>query len=155
MRNKLLTPILIAFVLLVLSIAASAQGPCRERGSIRSITKARSGNFETVTFEMVGNKLPQIVEVRNEKPPIENYGGDNLHLKGPYFKSVNLRMVPWTCTIRENLGARTSTITGVAQEEQFEGYVGYAIGYQGRSNYVGISKTTGRKTSKVVVKFKR
>jgi hypothetical protein len=155
MKNKILIALSVTSALFALSIAASAQAPCKEDGSIRSVTKARSGNFETVTFEIVGSTLPQIVEVRNEKPPITNYGGDNLHMKGPYFKSVNLRMVPWTCDIRENFRVRTSTITGVKQEEQFEGYVGYAIGYTSKRKYVGVTKTIGAKTSKVVVKFRR
>ena len=156
MKNKLITLAAACCGLVLLSSAASAQmQKCTEAGSIRSVTKARSGNFETVTFEIVGSALPEIVEVRNEKPPITNYGGDNLHMKGPYFKSVNLRMVPWTCEIRENLGARTTTITGVKQEEQFEGYVGYAIGYTSKRKYVGVTKITGAKTSKVIVKFRR
>jgi hypothetical protein len=155
MKNKLLVLAAISCSIVALSIAATAQGPCKDPGSIRSVTKARMGNFETVTFEIVGNALPDTVEVRDEKPPITNYGGDNLHMKGPYFKSVNLRMVPWTCDIRENLHAATRTITGVKQEEQFEGYVGYAIGYTSKRKYVGVIKTTGAKTSKVVVKFRR
>src|SRR5439155_3162881 len=103
-----------------------AQEPrCIDAGPIRSVDKARSGNFETVTFDIVG-RLPQSIEVTNTKPPIENYSGDDLRMKGPYFKSVSIHMVAWNCRIREDLGAATTTITGVKQTEQFEGYVSYA-----------------------------
>jgi hypothetical protein len=156
MKKKLSIITILCCTVLLLSSPASAQSKiCSQLGSIRSVTKARIGNFETVTFEIVGHRLPQIVEIRNEKPPITNYEGENLHLRGPYFKSVNLRMVPWDCNIRENFRDRTTTITGVAQEEQFEGYVGYAIGYTARSKYVGKTTVTGPKTSKVIIKFKR
>lgn len=155
MKNKLLILTSAAAILLVSSLAATAQDRCKEPGSIRSVTKARAGNYETVTFEIVGNKLPDSIEVENAKAPITNYGGDNLHMKGPYFKQVNIHMVDWMCNIRENVGARTSTITGVKQTEQFEGYVGYAIGYTKKAKYVGFTKTTGPKISKVVVKFRR
>jgi hypothetical protein len=156
MKNKLIVLAAVTLGILGFSTVASAQlKSCSETGSIRSVTKARSGNFETVTFEIVGNILPEVVEVEDAQPPITNYGGDNLHMKGPKFKVVNLRMVPWGCRIRENLNARTSTITGVKQTEQFEGYVSYAIGYRKTSKYVGFTKTNGGKVSKVVVKFKR
>ena len=155
MKNKIITLISVCMGILCLSFAAIAQNPCSEKGSVRSVTKARSGNFETVTFEIVGDTLPETVEVKNAKPPIRNYPGVNLHLRGPYFKIVNLRMVPWTCNIRESLGAKTSTITGVKQTEQFEGYISYAIGYSKRSNYLGVTKTTGTETSKIVITFRR
>jgi hypothetical protein len=156
MKNKLITLAAACMSVAILSMTASAQlQRCTESGSVRSVTKARRGNFETVTFEIVGNTLPDKVEIENAKPPITNYNGDNLHMKGPLFKEVHLNMVAWTCKIRENLGASTMTITGVKQTEQFEGYVSYAIGYTKRSKYVGITKTTGVKTSKVVVKFRR
>jgi hypothetical protein len=93
--------------------------------------------------------------MENVKPPIESYVGDNLHMRGPLFKEIHLSMVPWTCNIRENLDAATKTITGVKNAEQFEAHVSYAIGYTKRSKYVGFTKTTGVKTSKVVVKFRR
>jgi hypothetical protein len=155
MKKHLLGSLFASWALLVLSIAVSAQEPrCTEQGSIRSITKARSGNFETVTLEIVG-RLPDSVEVTNADAPIENYSGDNLHMRGPYFKSVSVHIVAWNCRIRENLGSPTRTITGVKQTEQFEGYVSYAIGYTSKKKYVGYTNANGTKTSKVVVKFRR
>ena len=55
MKNKIITLISVCMGILCLSFAAIAQNPCSEKGSVRSVTKARSGNFETVTFEIVGD----------------------------------------------------------------------------------------------------
>ncbi|MFL6375606.1 MAG: hypothetical protein ACJ73D_13145, partial [Pyrinomonadaceae bacterium] len=111
MKTKLLAIPFVTFVLCVLSAAASAQEPkCTEQGSIRSVISARTGNFETVTFTIIGKSLPDSVEVTNVKPPITNYGGDNLHMKGPAYKSVSLHMVPWNCISRNDFLAATKTI---------------------------------------------
>ena len=155
MKKHLLLAFSATSVFFTLSLGVSAQEPrCTEQGSIRSVTKSRTGNFETVTFEIVGG-LPQSIEVKNVKPPIENYGGDNLHMNGPYFKSVSLHMVAWNCRIRDNFAAPTTTITGVENTEQFEGYVSYVIGYTSKKKYVGFSKLPGAARSKVIVKFRR
>jgi hypothetical protein len=143
-------------VLVVSTVFASAQlKRCTEPGSIRSVTTARSGNFETVTFEFNGNSLPQNIEVTNEKPPIENYTGDNLHMRGKAFKGIHMHMVNWMCNIAENFKAKTSTIKDVKNSEQFEGYVTYVIGYTPKSKYVGKTEITGPKRSRIIIKFKR
>lgn len=136
-------------------LASAQQKRCTENGSIRSVTTARSAGFETVTFEFNGNSLPQKIEVTNEKPPIENYSGDNLHMKGTAFKGVHMSMVNWTCNIAENFRARTTTIKDVKNSEQFEGYVTYVIGYSPKSKYVGKTEVRGPHRSKVIIKFKR
>ena len=128
---------------------------CTEAGSVRSVTTAISGNFETVTFEFNGKHLPQNIEVTNEKAPIENYGGDNLHMKGKAFKGIHMNMVNWTCNIAENFKAKTTTIRDVKNSEQFEGYVTYVIGYTPKSKYVGKTEVMGPTRSKVIIKFKR
>jgi hypothetical protein len=99
--------------------------------------------------------LPQNVEVTNETPPIENYSGNNLHMKGKAFKGVHMNMVSWTCNIAENFKAKTSTIKDVKNSEQFEGYVTYVIGYTPKSKYVGKTEITGPKRSRIIIKFKR
>lgn len=148
---------LVAAVISIAAVSAvSAQStPCTDPGAIRSVTKARSGGYETVTFEINGRDLPQTVEIRNEKPPIEDYGGTNLHMKGKAFKSVNLRLVPWMCDIRENFRARTTTIKDVKQTEQFEGHVSYVIGYSPKSKYVGKSVVRSGNRTKLIIKFRR
>jgi hypothetical protein len=154
MRNKLV--LLIAAYSLLGATTAVGQVPnCTEPGSIRSVTKARQGNLETVTFEYIGRKLPDVVEVQDKKPPITNYGGETLHIKGNAFKSVHMHLVGWTCKIRENFKTRTSTIQDIRQTEQFEGYVSYAIGYSAKSKYVGKSVVRAGRITKLVLKFRR
>jgi hypothetical protein len=143
-------------LLLTCAVFTSAQiTRCTEKGSIRSVTKARSGNFETVTFEFNGTSLPQNREVTDETAPIENYSGKNLHMKGKAFKGIHMNIVPWTCSIAENFKANTATIKDIRNTEQFEGYVSYVIGYTSKAKYVGKTEVTGPKTSRIVLKFKR
>ena len=153
MKKHLLTLLSVASVLLALSIAASAQGPCKDPGSIRSVTKARTGNFETVTF-LINDGEPEVT-VSNAKPPFEDYGGKHLRIPGKAWKEVLLRGIFWTCTIKENFGAQTRTITGIKQTEQFEGQARYVIGYSAKAKYVGQTNTVSGKTRKIVLKFRR
>ncbi|MBV9215302.1 MAG: hypothetical protein JO053_03925 [Acidobacteria bacterium] len=155
MKSTLRTALSVTCLVFVLSLAAAAQAPCTEKGSIRSVTKARSGNFETVTFLFNGNKLPDKIDVSDETPPITNYGGDNLHMKGKAFKGVHMSLVSWTCKIRENFSAATTTIRDIKNTEQFEGYVSYVIGYARKSKYVGKTTSTAGKNAKIVIKFRR
>ena len=156
MKNKLFLVFSAFSLTIAFACSASAQlKRCTEDGSIRSVTTARAGNFETVTFEFNGKTLPQNIEVTNEKPPIENYGGDNLHMNGKAFKGVHMNMVSWTCNIAENFKAKTTTIKDVKNSEQFEGYVTYVIGYTAKSKYVGKTEVKGPSRSKVILKFKR
>lgn len=155
LKKKLIILSSMCACMLALATLSLAQERCTEDGSIRSVTKARSGNYETVTFEFNGKGLPQNINVTNEKPPIEDYGGENLHMKGKYFKGIHMNMVMWTCTIRENFGAKTTTIKDVKNSEQFEGYVTYVIGYTSKSKYVGKTEIIGAKRSKIIIKFKR
>jgi len=155
MKKPFITLATLLYGMAALVAGAYSQEPrCTEQGSIRSVTKAASGSVETVTFELNSKTLPA-VEITNEKPPIQNYSGANLHMRGPLFKGVHIHMVAWNCRIREDLGSKTRTITGVKQTEQFEGYVSYAIGYTSKKKYVGVTKITGPKVSKVIVKFRR
>jgi hypothetical protein len=156
MKNKLAIFAGLCCSVVIFALTASAQTQrCTEEGSIRSVTKGRSGRVETVTFELVGRGLPSKVEVRDEKPPIEDYGGENLHMKGRVFKSVFFGIVPWMCDIRESFKAKTTTIRDIKQTEQFEGYVSYAIGYTAKNKYAGKSVVYGRRSTKVIVKFRR
>jgi len=140
--------------LLLLASGSFAQETCTEAGSILSVTKARSGKTETVTFEV--NSTSPDYEVKTEKPPFQDYGGEKtLHIKGPYYKSVYFKSVSWMCDIAEKLKASTSNIAAVRNIEQFEGYVDYVIGYKKRGSYVGTTKTTEGGRTRIVVKFKR
>ena len=153
-RKKLLIVSFAFALLLGLAVSSAAQGNCTEDRSIRSVTKARAGNFETVTFDVQSDDPDY--EVRTEKPPFQEYGEDKaIHIKGPHYKSVYFKSVIWTCNIVEKLKASTSNIAAVRNIEQFEGYVNYIVGYKKRGSYVGTTKTTHGGRTKIVVKFKR
>ncbi len=146
--------ILLSAVCFLFVGSSAAQQNCTEDGSIKRIVKARSGNFETVTFEFNGIEAPT-PEVKTVRPPFEDYGGNRVRVSGRYFKSVNFRSVNWTCRIRESLRAATTNVAGVKNTEQFEGHVEYIVGYRKRSSYVGSSSFRSGKLHKVVLKFRR
>ena len=135
------------------TLTFAQQQKCTEPGSIKRISKARSGKFETVTFE-VFTPSPTL-KVTNAHRPFENYNGDPVHIRGNYFKEVRFTGVNWTCKIVQNFHAATSTVMGIANTEQFEGYVTYIIGYKTKSKYVGQSSSTSGGVKRIVFKFKR
>lgn len=153
MKLKLITLAATYGMLLVLSIFSFGQN-CTERGSIKRVANAKTGNFETVTFEV--NSANPDYTVETAHPPFTLGESDKtIHIRGKYFKSIYFKSVAWTCRIAESLSTPTNTIMDIRNTEQFEGYVTYTIGYRTKSKYVGTTKiTTGDKT-KVVVKFKR
>ena len=153
MKKHLLILSAIAVFVSGMSVAASAQGPCKDPGSVRSVTKTRSGNFETVTF-LINDGDPEVT-VSDVKPPFEDYGGTHLRIPGKAWKEVLLRGIFWTCDIKENFRASTKTITGIKQTEQFEGQASYVIGYSSKKKYVGETNTVSGKTRRIVIKFRR
>jgi hypothetical protein len=154
MKNKfLITLAAAAFIFMFSGIATAQLSYCSEPGSLMRVTKSRVGRFEYVTFELKANDPSYTVE--NAKPPFYDYSGEKrLRIKGTAFKSVNFRSIAWQCKIRENFAAATTTVQGIKNVEQFEGYVKYIIGYSAKSKYVGVS-ASGVGSTKVVLKFKR
>jgi hypothetical protein len=154
MKKKFLLTLAVCAVIFAFSSVATAQlKNCTEPGSIMSVKKSRVGKFEYVTFELKAND-PNY-EVSNAKPPFTDYSGDTvLRIKGRAFKSIQFRGVSAECKIRENFSAATTTVQGIKNTEQFEGYVTYVIGYSAKAKYVGDS-VSGVGSSKVTLKFKR
>ena len=153
---KIKTTIFVAAfaAIMVLSGLTAAQIKCTEAGTIRSVTKASSGNFETVTFDVM-NKKPDF-KVSKARPPFSQYGSEErLRIRGNYFQSIVFRGINWECKITEALSAKTNNIKAVRSIEQFEGQVEYIIGYNKRGSYVGQSVTRTRKGSRVTLKFKK
>ena len=106
-----------------------------------------------MTFELKAND--PAYEIENVKPPFYDYSGEKrLRIKGTAFKSVYFRSIAWQCKIRENFAAATTTVQGIKNVEQFEGYVKYIIGYSARSKFVGVS-VSGVGSTKVTLKFRR
>jgi hypothetical protein len=119
------------------------------------VTKTRSGNFETVTFVLNARTPPDHVIEDTHPPFTYSESDDVVHVRGKVFKSIQFRGVFWTCSIAENFKADTKTIMDVKQDEQFEGYVSYVIGYTKKSKYVGKSVVKNGKRCKVILKFRR
>jgi hypothetical protein len=154
MKNKTLIFAAAFAVVLTLAGLTSAQNKCTEAGSIRSVSKASSGNFETVTFDVMIKK-PDF-KVTRARPPFSEYGSEKrLRIRGRYFQSIVFRGINWECKIAEALSASTSNIKAVKSIEQFEGQVEYIIGYDKRGSYVGQSVTRTRKGSRVTLKFRK
>ncbi len=154
MKNKFFIILAACVMLFVFSSLTFAQGKCTEPGSIKRVTKTRSGNFEYVTFEVLS--AGPTYEVKNAKRPFQMYGDEKiLRIKGNFFKSIVFRDVYWMCEIAENFSAATSNIMAVKMIEQFEGQVEYIIGYRTRAKYVGVSMTGTGSSRKVVLKFRR
>ena len=136
------------------TVTFAQQQRCTEDGSIKRVTKSVSGNFELVTFEVLSTD--PAYKVTTAKVPFSEYGSEKpLHIKGPYYKSIVLTGINWTCKISEKLSAATTTITAVKSVEQFEGQVEYIIGYKTKGKFVSSYKTGTGNSRKVVLKFKR
>lgn len=153
MKTKLFMIAAAFAAMLLLAGLVSAQ-KCTEPGSIKRVTKTRSGNFEYVTFEVLS--ADPDYKVSNAKPPFSEYGSEKrLRITGPYYKSVVIKGIFWTCKIGENFSARTSAITAVKSVEQFEGQAEYIIGYKAKSKFVSSYATGTGDRRNVTLKFKR
>lgn len=154
MKIKFLNLVAVCAAILMMSAFADAQQKrCTEDGSIKRVTKASSGKFETVTFEIL-NRNPTY-EVTTAKPPFSMYGSERrLRIAGPNYKSIVIRDIAWMCRIAEDLKGTTVNIKAVKSVEQFEGQVEYIIGYAKRGSFVGESITKTKKGSLVVLKFR-
>lgn len=153
MKIKLLSFTACVAAILLFSGLASAQ-KCTENGSIKRVSKASSGKYETVTFEIL-SKSPNF-EVTNANPPFSEYGSEKtLRIRGTYFKSVVFRDINWTCKITESLSAKTSNIKAVKNIEQFEGQAEYIIGYAKKGSYVGQTATRTKRGKLIILKFKK
>lgn len=154
MKSKTFRLVALCAAILTMSTFAAAQKKCTEDGTIKRVTKASSGKYETVTFEML-IKDPTF-EVSTAKPPFSIYGSEKrLKIAGPYYKSIIIRGINWECTIGEDLKGRTSNIKAVKSVEQFEGQVEYIIGYAKKGSYVGEKLTKTKKGSLLALKFKK
>jgi len=154
MKSKTLFLVAAFAAMVIFSGLAAAQAKCTEAGTIKSVTKASSGNFETVTFDTLIRE-PDL-KVSNARPPFSQYGSEKrLKIRGNYFKSIVLRGINWECKISEAFAAKTSNVKAVKSVEQFEGQVEYIIGYNKRGSYVGHSVAKTKKGSRVTLKFRK
>ncbi len=155
MKNNFISILAVSAAVLICSTVSLAQGiKCKEDGTITRVSKAVSGAFELVTFD-VKIKKPDFT-VRNAKPPFQQYGSERrLKVRGDHFKSIVFRGINWECTIGESFAAATSNIKAVRSIEQFEGQVEYIIGYTKKGSYVSQTITRTASGSRVTLKFKK
>lgn len=153
MKIKLLSFTTCIAAMLLFAGLASAQ-KCTENGSIKRVSKASAGKYETVTFEVL-SKSPNF-EVTTARPPFSEYGSEKtLRIRGTYYKSVVFRDINWTCKITESLSAKTSNIKAVKNIEQFEGQAEYIIGYAKKGSYVGQTSKRTKRGKYIILKFKK
>lgn len=153
MKNKILTVAALFIAFLALTNSAVAQ-KCTEDGSIKRVSKASAGKYETVTFEVL-SKEPTF-EVTTARPPFSEYGSEKtLRIRGSYFKSIVFRGIYWECKITESLSAKTANIKAVKSIEQFEGQAEYIIGFAKKGSYVGQTSTPTKRGKLIVLKFKK
>ena len=153
MKIKLLSVTACLAAILTFAGFASAQ-KCTENGSIKRVSKASAGKYETVTFEVL-SKDPNF-EITTARPPFSEYGSEKtLRIRGTYFKSIVFRGINWTCKIAESFSAKTANIKAVKSIEQFEGQVEYIIGYAKKGSYVGKTATSTKRGKLIVLKFRK
>jgi hypothetical protein len=109
--------------------------------SFREMRVAKQKGFDRVVFEFAEN-VPNY-NVHFEKPPITNYGGDDLKMSGKAFVVVQFHLVSYpedadTSKIvleipRNKLSV--PVVTEIKNSEWFEGYLSFAIGLKRRTPF--------------------
>jgi hypothetical protein len=141
---------LIALVLaLIAAPSLSYAAPCSEVGSIIKVENTKVGPNEYVNF-YIKTATPDFTVKAVQGPKFDVGEGDApLIIKGNKWTEVAFKGVNWTCEIPLALHLPKPIIRQVSSTEQFEGYVTYVIGRQGK-NYRGQTVTAipgGRKIS--------
>jgi hypothetical protein len=109
--------------------------------SYRGMRVAKQKGFDRVVFEFDG-EMPNY-NVNFEKPPITNYGGDDLKMSGKAFVVVQFHMVPYpedadvSKLVLEIPGNKLNVplVTEIKNSEWFEGYLSFAIGLRMRKPF--------------------
>jgi hypothetical protein len=109
--------------------------------SFKEMRVAKQKGFDRVVFEFAEN-VPNF-SVHFEKPPITNYGGEDLKMSGKAFVVVQFHLVSYpedadTSKIvfeipRNKLKA--PVVTEIKNSEWFEGYLSFAIGLRKRTPF--------------------
>ncbi len=109
--------------------------------SFREMRVAKQKGFDRVVFEFAGD-VPNY-NVRFEKPPITNYGGDDLKMSGKAFVVVQFHIISYpenadvsklVLEIPRNK-LRVPLVTEIKNSEWFEGYLSFAIGLKMRKPF--------------------
>jgi len=129
--------------------------PCTDPGSIKKVSKTRSGSFEYVVFDYIKPPDPTYSVDTAHRPFAQDGSGDPVFVKGNRFKGVTFRSAVWTCTIQTNFSSHTTEIRDIKSVGQFEGDISYVIGYKKKANYISNYFYDVGSIRKIVVKFRR
>ncbi|MBV9958518.1 MAG: hypothetical protein JO360_08860 [Acidobacteria bacterium] len=113
----------------------------RNSSSFNVMRVAKQKGFDRVVFEFDG-EVPNY-SVHFEKPPIEDYSGENLRMSGRAFVVVQFFTISYP---DENDAAkkivdlprnkvRAGLVTEIRNSEWFEGYLSFAIGLRKRTPF--------------------
>lgn len=120
---------------------ASVERNDNPSSSFREMRVAKQKAFDRVVFEFAG-EVPNY-NVHFEKPPITNYGGEDLKMSGKAFVVVQFHMVSYpenadTSKIVFDIPKnklRVPIVTEIKNSEWFEGYLSFAIGLRMRKPF--------------------
>ena len=128
--------IIAACLAMVASPLISHAAKCSEDGSIIKVENTKVGPNEYVNF-YIKSAAPDFTIKAGQGPKFDLGEGDApLIVKGNKWTEVAFKGVNWTCEIPLALHLPKPIIRQVSNTEQFEGYVTYVIGRQGK-NYRG------------------
>ncbi len=127
--------------------------PCSEVGSIVKVENTKVGPNEYVNF-YINSTTPDFTVKAVQGPKFDLVEGDPpLIVKGNKWTEVAFKGVNWTCEIPLALHLPKPIIRQVSNTEQFEGYVTYVIGRQGKS-YRGQTVTAIPGGTKISLKYR-
>lgn len=131
----------------------SHAAPCSEKGSIIKVENTKIGPNEYVNF-YIKSATPDFTVKAVQGPKFDLAEGDPpLIVKGTKWTEVAFKGVNWTCEIPLALHLPKPIIRQVTSTEQFEGYVAYVIGRQGK-NYRGRTVTAFAGGTKISLKYR-
>ena len=144
--------IIASFALLAAPLASYAAS-CSEVGSIIKVENTEIGPNEYVNF-YIKSDTPDFTVKAVQGPKFQLVEGDPpLIIKGNKWTEVAFKGVNWTCEIPLALHLPKPIIRQVSSTEQFEGYVTYVIGRQGK-NYRGQTVTAIPGGTKISLKYR-
>ncbi len=151
--SKFTSKIIVTSLGLLAAPIASHATPCSEVGSIIKVENTKVGPNEYVNF-YIKSTTPDFTIKAVQGPSFPLADGDELLIvKGNKWTEVAFKGVNWTCEIPLALHLPKPIIRQVSSTEQFEGYVSYVIGRQGK-NYRGQTVTAIAGGTKISLKYR-
>ena len=152
---RILTFMLFALAIITAAFGNASAAPCTDPAAIKSARNTKIGRNEYVVFTLIKPVTPNY-SVATGNPPFHQDGsGLEFHVAGPRYKRIAFQGVMWTCTIAENFALDRPAVRDIKKSGQFEGTVGYVVGYRSKAHYVTTYEYDAGPYRKVVMKFRR